>query len=70
MRAAPDRVRILKDEEAEVFDVMLELSLVKIDRVWVNEADIVEALVDRDWDDLVARCSVVERQAEAVSSRA
>jgi hypothetical protein len=37
LRAAPDRVRILKDEEAEVFDVMLELSLVKIDRVWVNE---------------------------------
>jgi hypothetical protein len=51
LRAAPDRVRILKDEEAEVFDVMLELSFVKIDRVWVNEADIVEALVDRDWDD-------------------
>ena len=34
LRGAPDRVRILKDEEAEVFDVMLELSLVKIDRVW------------------------------------
>jgi hypothetical protein len=44
VRAGLDRVRFVKDEEAEVFDEMLELSLVKIDRVWVNEADIVEVL--------------------------
>jgi hypothetical protein len=51
VRAALDRVRIIKDEEAEVVDEMLELSFVKIHRVWVNEAGIVEALEDRDWND-------------------
>jgi hypothetical protein len=51
VRAALDRVRIVKDEEAEVIDEMLELSFVKRYRVWVNQAGIVEALEDRDWND-------------------
>jgi hypothetical protein len=69
LRAAPDRVRILKHEEAEVFDVMLELSFVKIDRAWVNEADIVEALVDRDDRDAEAHRQTLASMKSKASLR-
>jgi hypothetical protein len=44
LAAALDRVRILKDEELQVFDVMLDLSFGSIYKVWLDEAEIIEAL--------------------------
>lgn len=51
LAAALDRVRILSDEEMEVFGVMQKLSFGKIYRVWVDEADIIEALPSDRGDD-------------------
>jgi hypothetical protein len=49
--AALDRVKILIDEERAVLDTMRVLSFGRIYRVWVNEADIIDALPnDRDTD--------------------
>jgi hypothetical protein len=51
LAAALERVRILKDDELEIFDVMLNLSFGSIYRLWVDEAEIIEALpADRDAD--------------------
>jgi hypothetical protein len=51
LAAALERVRILKDDELEVFDVMLNLSFGSIYRVWLDEPEIIEALpADRDAD--------------------
>jgi hypothetical protein len=42
--AALDRVRILKEDELEVLDVIRRLSFGKIYRVWVNEDELIELL--------------------------
>jgi hypothetical protein len=42
--AAPDRVRIFKDDELQVFDVVRKLSFGKVYRVWVNEDQLIELL--------------------------
>ena len=42
--AGLDRVRILNDEELEVFRVMRELSFGKVYRVWVNEDELLAAM--------------------------
>jgi hypothetical protein len=41
---AIDRVRILKDDELQVFDVIRKLSFGKVYRVWVNEDQLIELL--------------------------
>jgi hypothetical protein len=46
--AALDRVRILKDDELEVLDVLRKLSFGKIYRVWVNEDELIERLAGDD----------------------
>ena len=46
--AALDRVRILKDDELEVFDVIRKLSFGKVYRVWVNEDRLIELLAGDD----------------------
>jgi hypothetical protein len=52
LAAAADRVRILKDDELEVFDVMLDLSYGRIYKVWVGEAKLIQALSSNgDTDD-------------------
>jgi hypothetical protein len=52
LAAAADRVRILKDDELEVFDVMLDLSYGRIYKVWVGEDQLIESLSSNgDTDD-------------------
>ena len=46
--AALDRVRILKDDELQVFDVIRKLSFGKVYRVWVNEDRLIELLPGDD----------------------
>jgi hypothetical protein len=46
--AALDRVRILKEDELEVLDVVRRLSFGKIYWVWVNEDQLIEALPGDD----------------------
>jgi hypothetical protein len=46
--AALDRVRILKDDELEVLDVLRKLSFGKIYWVWVNEDRLIESVAGDD----------------------
>jgi hypothetical protein len=48
LAAVLDRVRILRDDELEVFDVLRRLSFGKIYRVWVNEDELIELLAGDD----------------------
>ena len=44
LAAGLDRVRVLKQEEQDVFDVMETLSFREVYRVWVKEQELFEAL--------------------------
>jgi hypothetical protein len=48
LAAAADRLRILKDNELEVLDVMLDLSYGRIYKVWVDEEELIELLAGGD----------------------
>jgi hypothetical protein len=48
LAAAADRVRILKDDEREVVDVMLDLSYGRIYHVRVDEDELIEFLPGDD----------------------